>query len=335
MKILFSFFLLSRLLDAANLYLLDGNEIDVYDTRTNTKIQAIVGLPGNALGMDVSPDGSVGYVLLSDGSVTVIDTLSSTFIKNIPGVVSPTSTTGPRPVAFHPNGQFAYVLDYANNSIAIINSDFSLGGVTGTGLATPHSIAISSVGDRAYVTNHAGSSISVIDTSIQEIIGSISTPTMSTPSGSVATLDDSQIYVTDDTLHQVYVIDRVSGTIVNTITQDQGSFYNPMAIAFNPPSGAFAYIANFGNGTISIISTSSFDLQTVVTGTDPESIVFTPDDSNVYVLNTSSETITILDGSTNKVTGTITGPFKGTLTALGIAPGLPPPSTAINLGNLQ
>ena len=324
MKTLLICLLLSRILFAANLYVLDGNVVDVFDTTRNTKIHTISGFTGSLLGIAISPTDPVAYILVSDGSVTVIDTISSIFVKNIPGVVQPQVTAGPLPIAFTPDGSSAYVLDCTNNSITIINtSNFALGSVSGTGLSSPYSIAMSPVSNKAYVTNHAGSSVSMIDTSLKKITGTISTPAMSQPCGAAVSLDGTQLYVTDSNLNQMYIINTTSNTITNTISQSQGLFSNPFTIGFNPPNGPFAYVTNMGNGTVSILTTDTYTLQTVATGSSPQSIAFMPDGSYIYILNSNSDTVSVISEFDNMLALTISGPFSGTITAIGIAKGLP------------
>jgi YVTN family beta-propeller protein len=75
----------------------------------------------------------------------------------------------------------------------------------------------------------------------------------------------------------------------------------------------FAYIANSGDDTVTVINTSTKAIElTLAVGDEPISAAVTPDGKFVYVVNFSSDNVSVIDTSTNTVITTIgvgTGPF--------------------------
>ncbi len=85
-------------------------------------------------------------------------------------------------------------------------------------------------------------------------------------------------------------------------------------------NGPFAYVTDASAGTVNVVDSST---QTVVgnpitVGTNPESVVVTPDGADVFVANSGSGTVSEIATSTNTVVATIT--LSGA-TRLALAPG--------------
>jgi len=68
----------------------------------------------------------------------------------------------------------------------------------------------------------------------------------------------------------------------------------------------FAYIANFNDGTVSVINTlTNAVVSTITVGKGPYGVTVIPDGSLVYVANTADNTVSVINTSTNAVTATI------------------------------
>ncbi|TKI78257.1 YncE family protein, partial [Bacillus mycoides] len=71
-------------------------------------------------------------------------------------------------------------------------------------------------------------------------------------------------------------------------------------------TGKFAYVANSGSDTVSVIDTSSNTVvATVPVEVAPHGIAVSPDETFVYVANTSSNTVSVIDTSSNTVVATV------------------------------
>src|ERR1700730_16017656 len=81
----------------------------------------------------------------------------------------------------------------------------------------------------------------------------------------------------------------------------------------------FAYVANGGDGTVSVIDTAT---NTVVgipipVGKEPFGVAVTPDGKHAYVANRGSNNVSVIDTATNKVVATVVVgnvPFNVTVT---------------------
>ena len=69
----------------------------------------------------------------------------------------------------------------------------------------------------------------------------------------------------------------------------------------------YAYVANAGSNTVSVIDTLSKQVSaTVAVGNSPAGVAITPDGKSAYVANSGSNTISIIDISNNIVSATVT-----------------------------
>ncbi len=111
---------------------------------------------------------------------------------------------------------------------------------------------------------------------------------------------------------KVYVVDTAHGAVdvIETANQSVQSIAvgaAPVSVAVDSASGR-AYVANAGDGTVSIIhGTSNKVLATVRVGARPYSIAVNARTGLVYISHTFSDKTTILDGSTHAVNQLATG----------------------------
>lgn len=83
----------------------------------------------------------------------------------------------------------------------------------------------------------------------------------------------------------------------------------PLTLLIIAPFGAsgspFLYVANNGNGSVSVIDAATNSIAKTITGLDdPSSVAITPDDKEVYVGSPGADTIWVIDTATNTVTST-------------------------------
>ncbi|MFD6225403.1 IPT/TIG domain-containing protein [Streptomyces sp. NPDC060232] len=77
----------------------------------------------------------------------------------------------------------------------------------------------------------------------------------------------------------------------------------PIGVAITP-NGSFAYVANNGDSTVSVIDTATNLVTATVTGLNgPIDVAITPNGNFAYVTNGSGNTVSVIDTSTNTITG--------------------------------
>ncbi|MEU7017156.1 YncE family protein [Streptomyces sp. NPDC046385] len=86
-------------------------------------------------------------------------------------------------------------------------------------------------------------------------------------------------------------------------------------------TGPFAYVANIGGNTVSVIDTSTNAVTAGATvGSSPANVVLSPTGTQAYVTNLGSNTVSVFDTATNAVTATVpvgSGPLTVALTPSG------------------
>lgn len=130
---------------------------------------------------------------------------------------------------------------------------------------------------------------------IDEVVATVNT---GTSTKSVAVTPDGAIAYTVSTDGDVVVPIDVEGqaSYPSISVGDQ-----PTAIAIHP-EGTYAYVANFGSGTVSVIvvdpDSAGFNtvVQTISVGTNPIDVAVAPDGDRVYVANAGSASLSVIDG---------------------------------------
>ena len=107
--------------------------------------------------------------------------------------------------------------------------------------------------------------------------------------------DGRHVVVTVEADSLVAVVDVDSGTVVGRIPTRQASSHM-LALS---PDGAFAYVANVGDGSVSMLDVAGrYLVRTVRTGQGAEGIALSPDGAELWVTNRSANTVSVLDAAT-------------------------------------
>jgi uncharacterized repeat protein (TIGR01451 family) len=194
---------------------------------------------------------------------------------------------------------YAYITNYGDNEVAVIDTATKLITATVGGLHGPWGIAVTPNGKNVYVTNLASNNVSVIDTKTNTVTDQV--PVGNWPYGAAVTPDGTKVYVTNYVDGTVSVIDTKTNTV--TASVPVGSL--PYGIAVTP-DGAKVYVSNAGINTVSVINTKTNTVITqVLVEKWPEGVTVTPDGTKVYVANSGSNNISIINTTTNNVTATV------------------------------
>ena len=322
--------------NGAYAYVVSYNNNEVYLVNTSSKsiTSTITGFHSPS-GVSITPNGLYAYVA-NDGNstVSVINTSTGQIESPITGTI--TGFHAPYGVSIAPNGAYAYATNFQNSTVSIVNT--SSRSITGTitGFSSPYGVSIAPNGAYAYVTNgtllvnsgreycftYSGKCyiryyyyeeprIAVVSTSTGAITSTFAIPTSGlnvnhifygvsiAPNGAYA-------YV-DYYYNEIFKVNTTSKSVVATISHPNYPYGVSIA-----PNGAYAYVANEGNSTVSVINTSTGQIEGPITGTitgfsNPSGVSIAPNGAYAYVTNIGNDTVSIVSTSTDTKTGTITG----------------------------
>lgn len=230
-----------------------------------------------------------------------------------PTVIQTIPSTDPFGTAFTPDGTRAYVCEFSNHTVSVI--DVASHAVTATiSLGTssfPTAVAISPDGTQAYIGSLGTNSVSVINVATNIITATI-TSNITQPLALAVTPDGRKIYVGSEGTNKISVI-QVPSFSVSNITVGNA----PQALAVTP-DGAFVYVTNTDDETISVIDVATDTVITTFPGntSTPQSIAITPDGTLAYVGNFNNNTVSVISLPSNTVITTIppVGTFPNSIT---------------------
>jgi YVTN family beta-propeller protein len=292
-------------------------------------------------GIAYNPANNNTYVAnFGSSTVSVISSSTDSVIATI--------LVGREPIwiAYAPPNNKLYVTNFGSNDVYVIN------GATNKVIKNipvgngPFAIAYSPSNNNVYVTNSGDGTVSVIDTSTDTIVGTIELLNVSFPStlrpAALAYYSNGAMYVGGAVHNELDEIVRGHVSVINTVTNaDVQDFSMPTPVHFSEASG-FAYNSNNNRVYVSAWAadsvvminpdtnsfegtvnpdTDSFEGTAFPVGKRPFGILYNPTNNNMYVVNTRSNTVSVI-GPTDSVIATI-------------PTGLEPVGIAYNLNNLH
>jgi len=221
---------------------------------------------------------------------------------------------GPVGIALSPDGSSAYVTNYRDDTVSVIDTELAEAGgdpVVATipiPLGNPYGIAVSPDGKRVYSMSVIPAVVSVIDPSLVElgqdpVIGTVQVGPLS--SAIAVSPHGTRLYAADTAGGAVSVLDPESigsgqSPLIATVPVGEG----PKGIAVSP-DGRYVYTADAGDETVSVIDTTRIGtggdpvIASVGVGREPTWVSIAPDGSAAYVRNAGDNTVSILDLASN------------------------------------
>ncbi len=204
---------------------------------------------------------------------------------------------------------FAYITNYNNNSLSVIDIENNTIITTVSVGAGPYGAAVSPDGTKVYVTNFDDNTTSIIDIATNTVTATLNVGEY--PNAVAVTPDGTRAYITDD---NVSVIDTTINAVITTVPVGA----SPAGVAVNS-EGTEIYVTNYGSDTVSVIDNGTNTVTaTISVGNGPWGVAVTPNGRKVYVANNDSNSVSVIDTTTNNVTATIpvgVGPWE-----VGISP---------------
>jgi YVTN family beta-propeller protein len=282
-----------------------GGLIVVVNTSTAQLIDTIPVAPG-VWGIAYDLRNNEVYAAEGYGAnkVTVVAASNDTILGSIEVGSAPVGVT-----VDSANGR-VYAMNTASNNVSVI--DDSTNKVVGTiGVGTgPFFGALDTANGEIFVTNNGANNVSIIDTATNMVIGSASVGV--SPAGVVYDPANGNMYVADHYPNPsnipgfVTVLSGSTGAYVTTVTVGvcpEGVTYDS---ATREVYVTDTICSSFGNVTV-INGTTNTVAATIPFGwyTYPDAIVYDQSNGLLYASNAFAGNVSIIDGSTRQVIGTV------------------------------
>jgi YVTN family beta-propeller protein len=240
----------------------------------------------------LSPDATRAYVPnFLDGTLSIIDTGTDQVLSTV--------KVGRDPDGVLQVGSSVYVANLISGTVSVVNP--TAGTVTGTIALTgaspaPSGLAASADGHRLYVDDARNRTTSVIDlTSVPpSVTGHVTVGTypaylaIEGTTGYVANATKGAS--TPGTVSVLNLSSSTNPTVAHTVAV--GS--HPYGIALVPSLGE-ALVTNSGDGTVSVLDTSTNSvLTTIPVGATPDGIAVTPDQTRAVVANEGANSVSVV-----------------------------------------
>ena len=161
------------------------------------------------------------------------------------------------------------------------------------------SVLVQGAGSRHIWTANAGAvaAITRIDPDTNAVLGTVQ---LAAPAYDIAfTPTATRAYAVQHTANQVSVLDVPTGAVVTTL-----ALAAPNRAKVHP-DGTRVYVTH-GGSFVSVFDTATNALMTSIpVGSDPHGLAFSPDGSRLFVANRNSDTVSVIDTTTNTVDETI------------------------------
>jgi YVTN family beta-propeller protein len=157
-------------------------------------------------------------------------------------------------------------------------------------------LVMNGYGQTAYIPNRGSNNVSVINVATDSVIATI--PVGGGPNCVTVSLDGSRVYVGNWDGFSVSEINTATNTVISTIPMG----INPDYIVVHP-DGTRIYVTNSTELIAKDVTTWVY--VAIMNGTTTGSVAVNPDGSKVYVADEASNTIMVLNTTTNTISDTI------------------------------
>jgi YVTN family beta-propeller protein len=247
-----------------------SDTVSIIDGSTNSKLHNVT-VGNSPVGIAVNPTANWIYVTnINSGTVSVIDGITNKVTNTIAVNKAPYS------IAVNPLTNKIYVTNIGSNTVSVIDGKDNKIVSNVTAGENPVGVAVNTLTNIIYVTNYASDTVSVIDGKDNKIIKNITVG--KTPVGIAVNPLTNKIYVTNIGSNTVSVIDGKDNKIIKNITVNpslRGSYKIGDPVFSMPILVKFPLIA-------SLVAINTVD-------------------NTVYVTNTGSDTVSVIDGNKDNV----------------------------------
>jgi YVTN family beta-propeller protein len=254
-----------------------------------------------------SPDGRKLYVA-SQGTVSLINTVTNQVI--LPSATYSTPHAFGQGIAASPDGRRVYVAAGTEGVVAMdaaliqpIASESFSGFTAGAGTQmSPQAMAISPDGGTLYVAdNRVGGVVQIMTFASggrlpSPIFGADLVPMAIAPSPDGAKVYATILDSTGKSADFVAVLDPQTGAQI-AAKIEVGIAADPTAVVF-APNGKYAYVANRGAGTVTVIDSQADSISRTIVGLNaPTGIAISPDGKKLLVANSGDHTVAVISAA--------------------------------------
>lgn len=148
-----------------------------------------------------------------------------------------------------------------------------------------------------YVTNQGSNNVSMINTTTNTVVGSIPLGTGTNDTSATFDQGNNYLYVSNSnyTNHNLTEIKTTSNTVSGNVAYPHPAL-GPSAI--DTMNGILFVVDNSSTNTVTLMNTgNNAFIRTVGVGKGPSGVYFNPYDQDIYVVNSQSNNLTVLDGA--------------------------------------
>ncbi len=273
--------------DGARVYAAANSKLSVIDTAAN-RVIATVAIDPYPNGIVVTPDGKrVLIASLFSVRLLVINTATNAQANAI-DLTTERSRGGFGRMALSPDGSLAYVTNYGNQVLAVVDTNSGTMDVLLMDMGA-RDIALTADASNGYLAGCwsfcTPGSVELFDPTARRFgtrfsVGPGPYRIALSPSGATA-------YTTNLTDSSLSVIDLATQKVTQTVRVP----VEPTGLAVSP-DGATVYVVGQTDGNLALIDAHSFEVRTISIGNKPREIVVTPDGRRLLV-STASDVVVL------------------------------------------
>lgn len=321
-----------------------GDSVSVINASDNSLVTNLSGSPYNFLQpgyLAFSPDETQIWVAnIGNNSITVFSAEDNSFIANLSG--GSYNFSNIQYIQFSADGSKVYATNHDNDTVTVLNAanfNFisSLG--AGFGFNRPNTMILSNSGSLLLVANEWGNSITVISTATDTLVTTLSGPPYNFNWPQQMALTSNHLLFVPNSMGNSLTVLQIDETMpsptfthIVTLSGSPYNFDEPISCVLSNNQAAL-YVCNFNGNSVTVLNPhSSPTFPWIASLTSAEliecrCISFDPFSSKAYVTNFATNSVSVLDSSTNTFTGNFSYGFMlPALTIFNQHPTPPPPS---------
>ncbi|MBW1834231.1 MAG: beta-propeller fold lactonase family protein [Deltaproteobacteria bacterium] len=264
----------------------DSNCVTVID-RQHDRVVAAIAVNQSPMGIVASPDGNKIYVANSgSNNISVIDTGLNRVINTIGNF-----GYSPAELALSGDGLTLYATNPNSNNISVIDTLSNI--VTGWIYVgnDPADIVVDQDRCKVYVVNKASNSVSIVNVNTSAVENTV--PVGFNPTG--VAIHQDKLYVTNADSNSISVIDIPSYLVTKTISLSQKPMWLVSGLSKR------IYVSCADNEVSFIYPSMDMTTRNISVGDLPSQMAVDSFRKKLYVVNTMSEDLSVIDLATKRV----------------------------------